>query len=311
MNQEVQPRYGYEDEIDLVEAFQILLKSWKLIAVFFLITVFVVGSITYFLVPKKYRSHTLLAIEAEGSFSSTFGQPNKVKEMILSYDFLRGILEKAGVESNQGEIDRLRNAITISATEAKNIRLQIIWDDPQKAYELIGLIKDTYFAQVAERINVHTTDRLRVAEEYFKRTEEAFEQLNKVIVDFQKRNNIIIPPQNLVISDQFYLDLKRQLNVSAESIAEFEKLLVEYAAAKDNYIKAYEFLEDVRRKVVIERNYSFVTIDPPVYPEQKYSPSTGKNMTIAGVLALFTGVILAFIREYIKNYQKREQTAGG
>ena len=65
MNQEVQPRYGYEDEIDLVEAFQILLKSWKLIAVFFLITVFVVGSITYFLVPKKYRSHTLLAIEAE------------------------------------------------------------------------------------------------------------------------------------------------------------------------------------------------------------------------------------------------------
>ena len=29
MNQEVQNRYGYDEEIHLLDVFQILLKSWK------------------------------------------------------------------------------------------------------------------------------------------------------------------------------------------------------------------------------------------------------------------------------------------
>ena len=246
--------------------------------------------------------------EAEISFGLSFGQLNMVRDVIHSNYFLKLILEKAGMGVNQEAINGLRSAITVGTTEAKNIRLQIVWDNPQKAYELLVLIKDTYHAQVVERINVYTAKKLRVAENNFNRNKEAFEQVIQALADFQKRNNIVFLPQNLVISDQFYLDLKRQMTISPESIAEYEKLVAEHAAAKENYIKAYGILEDTRREIEIERNYLFVTIDPPVYLEHKYSPSTLKNTAIAGFLALFVGVMLAFLREYIKNYQHREQT---
>ena len=307
MNQEVQPQYGYDDEIDLMQMFQILLKSWKLIAAIFLITVVVVGSVTFFFIPKKYRSYTLFALEAERSFAKTFGQVSMVRDVIHSDNFLKGILEKTGMEVNEETIEGLRRALSINATEAKNIRLEIIWDNPQKAYELISLVKNRYQVQVAQRINVYTTNRLRVAEANFNRNKAEFELINKELADFQKRNNLVFLPQNLAISEQYYLDFKGQLNVAPESIAEYEKLVAEHAAAKENYTKAYGILEDVRREVGIERNYSFYTIEPPVIPEQKYSPSTVKNTAIAGVLALFVGVMLAFMLDYIKNYQKRAQ----
>lgn len=307
MNQEVQPQYGYDDEIDLMQMFQILLKSWKLIAAIFLITVVVVGNVTFFFIPKKYRSNTLFALEAEGSFAKTFGQVSMVRDVINSNTFLKGILEKTGMEVNEETIEGLRRALSINATEAKNIRLEIIWDNPQKAYELISLVKNRYQVQVAQRINVYTTNRLRVAEANFNRNKAEFELINKELADFQKRNNLVFLPQNLAISEQYYLDFKGQLNVAPESIAEYEKLVAEHTAARSNYTKSYNILEDTRREVGIERNYTFVTIEPPVIPERKHSPSTVKNTAIAGVLALFVGVMLAFMLDYIKNYQKRAQ----
>lgn len=310
MSQIVQPQfhYEYEDEISLMDILLILKESWKLIAVIFLITVIVAGSVTYFFIPKKYRCYTLFTLEAEGMFATNFGQVQMVRDVILSNHFLKGILEKAGMETDQGKIDELRSALTISATEAKNIRMQIIWDDPETSYELLSLVKNTYHDQVAERIKVYTMNRLRVAEGNFNRNKEVFEQINKALVDFQKRNNLITLPQNLAISDQYYLDYKGQLTVSPESIAEYEKLVAEHAAAKVNYTKAYGILDDIRREVEIERNFTFVTIEPPAVPERKYSPSVVQNTAIAGVLALFVGVMLTFLREYVKHYQKREQS---
>jgi len=308
MNQAVltQNQYGYDDEISLMEILLILKESWKLIAVIFLITVIIAGSVSYFLIPKKYQSHTLFTLEAEGDFGRTFGQVNMVKDVIHSNHFLTGILEKKGLDATQVNVGRLRNAISISATEAKNIRLQIIWPDPREAYELLNLVYDTYQSQVAERINIYNTNRLRVAEENFNRSKEVFEQVNKELADFQKTHNIVFPIPNLAISDQYYLDFKGQLNVSPERIIEYERLGAEHVAARDNYIKSYNILENTRLSIEREQNYLFMTIEPPVFPEHKYSPSVAKNTAIAGVLGLFAGVMFAFFREYIKQYQKRE-----
>ena len=53
-------------------------------------------------------------------------------------------------------------------------------------------------------------------------------------------------------------------------------------------------------------NINFQTIDPAVSPERKFKPSLRTNVLIAGVLALFVGIFLAFFLEYIKRIRENE-----
>lgn len=302
MNQQVQPHY--EDDFDLSEILRVLKESWKLIIALLLIGVVVAGSITAFFVPIKYRSYAIFTLEAGGSsnsssFNSTFGQVNAVKEVIHSHPFLREILEKAGMKVDQQEIERLRSAIAIGTTKGKNIRLEVIWDDPRQAYELLNLVYNIYQVKVAERINVYNENRLRVAEENFVRSQELFEEVNKALVDFQKRNKIVLPPPDLAVAEQDNPTF-RILNVSPEQLTEYNRLAAEHTAAKENYIKSYNMLEETRQSIKAEESYLFVTVEPPVFSGQKYSPSMFNSMVIAGFLALFIGVMLAFLREYLK-----------
>jgi len=53
-------------------------------------------------------------------------------------------------------------------------------------------------------------------------------------------------------------------------------------------------------------NINFQTIDPAVPPERKFKPSLRTNVLLAGVLALFVGIFLAFFLEYIKRVRENE-----
>ena len=54
-------------------------------------------------------------------------------------------------------------------------------------------------------------------------------------------------------------------------------------------------------------NINFQTIDPAVPPERKFKPSIRTNVLIAGVLALFVGIFLAFFFEYVKRVREEEK----
>jgi|GEM_PF-5958813 len=305
MNQEVQSQY---DELDLMDLIKTLIKSWKLIAILFLITVAIVGSITYFYLPKKYLSKTIFYLEAEGRYASKYEKMNMVKEVIHSNQFLRDTLETAGSSITQDMVNAFRSSITIKETTAKNTEIQVIWDDPAKAYDILKLVYDRFKRETGNRIEVYVTNKLNVAEEQFNRTHEEFEKISAALADFQKKHNIFFIPPQLAISDQYYSEMKAQLADSPSTLIEYENLMVRQAAAKENYIKASDILEETRRSVADELNYTFVSIDPPLYPEKKHSPSTVLNMAIAGFLALFVGVLIAFFREYIRSYKEKENT---
>lgn len=293
------------DEIDLIDLFRIVLNSWKLIAVIFLLSIVIVGSVTYFWLPKKYRSEALFYLEADGGYGSTFGKAEMVKDVIQTNYFLRSILEKNDLETSQGKIEQLGQAITISQTEAGNIALELIWDDPQQAYALLSSVYDGYKDEVARRITNYTTSKLELAEAQLERSKEVFDRVNGELAAFQEKKGIVFLPAQLAISDQYYQDFKGKIGVSPEDLWEYENLVAQHEAARADYTKAYALLEDTRRLVEQEQKYSFVMIEPPVYPERKHSPSTLMNTTVAGVLALFAGVMLAFLRDYIRKYKER------
>ena len=56
-------------------------------------------------------------------------------------------------------------------------------------------------------------------------------------------------------------------------------------------------------------NINFQTIDSAVPPERELKPSLRTNLLIAGVLALFVGIFLAFFLEYIKRVRENEAQA--
>ena len=307
MHKELQCQQGY-DEIDLVEIVRILLRSWKIIVAIFIISVLLVGSITHFWIPKKYKSHTLFSLQAEGNYGSSFGKADMVKDIIHTNYFLGSVLDKHGLGTTQAEIAQLRSAITITKTPVGNIRLELIWGDPQQAYELLSSVFDSYKDEVAGRLQLYTGNKMEVAEKQFAYSKAVFEQVNSELAAFQGKKGVVFPPDQLAISDQYYLDFKGKLGVSPEDLLEYENLVAQHAAAKANYIKAFKILEDTRRLVESEQKYLFVVIEPPVFPERKHSPSTMKNTAVAGALALFAGVMLAFLRDYIRKYKEREQS---
>jgi len=307
MYQEPQCQQDF-DEIDLVEIVKILLRSWKIIVAIFIITVLLVGSITHFWVPKKYKSRTLFFLQAVGNYGSSFDKVDMVKDIIQTDYFLGSVLDKHGLGTTQAGIAKLRSAITITQTRVGNIRLELIWDDPQQAYDLLSLVFGSYKDEVAGRLQLYTGNKMEVAEKQFAYSKAVFEQVNSELAAFQGKKGVVFPPDQLAISDQYYLDFKGKLGVAPEDLLKYENLVAQHAAAKANYIKAFEILEDTRRVVEQEQKYLFISIEPPVFPEGKHSPSTKKNVAVAGVLALFVGVMLAFLRDYIRKYKEREQT---
>lgn len=306
MNQQAQVQQDY-DEINLFELISILKNSWKLVSSIFLVIVLLVGVITCFLLPKKYRSQALFFLQAEGEYGATFGKVNMVKGIIQTNYFLGEILEKDGLDTSQEVIEKLRNAITVTQTEAGNIKLEIIWGDPQKAYELLYSVYNSYKDEVANRLRIYTTNKMEVAEKQFATSQKVFDEINAELVAFQKKTGLIFLPNQLAISDMYYQDLKRKLGVSPEHLLEYETLRTKQEVAEEEYKKACAILEDTRRLVEKEQKYLFVLIEPPFYPERIYSPSTVKNITVGSVFAIFVGVMAAFLREYIRKYKELGQ----
>ena len=308
MDQVTQTQQTY-DEIDLMDIIRILKRSWKLITVIFLLTVIVVGSITYFYIPKKYLSYTVFNLHTEESFGTTFGEVAMVKDIALSNDFLKASLEQAENTLSSENIEKVRDSISISETGAKNIKIQVIWDDPQEAQEIVELIYAQYKNEVGKQIATYTDHKLQVAQEQFARNKGVFDQANTALADFKNKHLIFFLPPQMVISDQYYREFKAQVANSPETLSTYEELLAQQEAARNIYIKAYEILEETKLSVEQENNYLFVLIEPPVLPGRTHSPSTAMNTAVAGVLALFVGVMLAFLKEYVSNYKEREREA--
>ncbi|HBL35966.1 MAG TPA: hypothetical protein DDZ55_04060 [Firmicutes bacterium] len=308
MEQTAQDQYDY-DEIDLMDIFRILKRAWKLIAIIFLLTVLIVGSVTYFYLPKTFLSYTVFALEAEGSYGTAFGKVAMIKDLVLSDSFLRDALEQRGTATSSKKIEQLRSSITIKETGAKNIKIQVIWDDPQKAQEILELIYAQYKNEVGNRIAIYTAHKLQGAQEQFAHNKGVFDQVNTALANFRDKHLIFFLPPQMVISDQYYREFKAQVANSPETLSTYEELLAQQEAARNIYIKAYEFLEETKLSVEQEKNYLFVLIEPPILPGVTHSPSTAMNTAVAGVLALFVGVMLAFLKEYVSNYKEREREA--
>ena len=304
MEQTTQTQYDY-DEIDLMDIIRILKQSWKLIALIFLVTVLIVGSVTYFYLPKNYLSYTVFAVEAEGSYSAAFGKVAMVKDVVLSSSFLRDAWGQKETTTSLEDVERLRDSISIQETEAKNVKMQVIWDDPELARDILKLIFNRYMLEVDHRIGVYTENKLNVVQERYNRNKAVFDQVNIALSDFQNKHQIFFLPPQITVLDQYYQEFKAQLANSPQVLTTYEELLAEQQAAKTNYIKAYNGLEDTKHSVEKERNYLFAAIEPPFYPEKKHSPSTVMNTAVAGMLALFVGIMLAFLKEYVRNYKEK------
>ena len=79
----------------------------------------------------------------------------------------------------------------------------------------------------------------------------------------------------------------------------------EQKVAEEIYLMLSAKLEEARITEAKEENVIIQVIDPAYVPDKKHSPSTTLNMAVAGFLALFAGVGLAFMREYRQSFQAR------
>ena len=110
--------------------------------------------------------------------------------------------------------------------------------------------------------------------------------------------------------DKYYREQNEKLTQLPADLLNYGRLAREQKVAEQIYIMLAGQLEQAKLDEAREERITIHVLDAPVIPHKKHSPSTVKNMIIAGFLTLFAGTLWAFFRDYIDKYREEEKRKG-
>ena len=165
----------------------------------------------------------------------------------------------------------------------------------QEANALTGAISDLYKEIIEKESELEIHKKLSKVDDFKRSTlelelEAQRKQLNSLLYGTESSNRVITPKYFVPEKSRDYLDLKREL--------EIQEIL---------YSTLLNQLEITR----IEEKSDAPTIeivDPPLVPEIKSGPSRGKKVIINCLATMFLTILISYIREYMKNINKDEDT---
>ena len=262
-----------EEEIDLREYINVLLKRKGVIILIFLFAVIAAALITYFAISPVYRSSTLFSV------AKIDGGPviniTEALEIIKSNVVLDEVINQISLEET---IEQLRPQITIESLGGTNfIKVSVEHDTPEKAKNLVENIIEVFIKQN----QVEYQEQVKLIEDRLKVLEEQVAEFDKNIQEIEKAKKKIAVTKELSEGErQFQTSLLLSSSVT-------ERELYNTLSNQVNSIKAsLKSCEDF--KII---NYAQLTASP-IKPNKKL------NILIAGVLGLFLGIFVAFFLEF-------------
>lgn len=271
----------------LIEAIALLKKNFILLVVVFLIFISAAGIITYFFVPKTYQSSISFHLQRKTGWPAIYleaGLPEGdteaklCREIVLSRSFLKKILEEQGIAATTDNVALLREMVSVKQNDSGTLQIEVCWTEPETAYELTERIFNKYKEIVEEHINTVNRSTQKFIEEQIEKSLVRLTHAEEAVANYKK--GLLTSPE--------------------EDMLLYNRLVREQKVAEEIYILLVSQLELAKIEQEKADKVVIWVIDPPEIPQSKHSPSLGRNMAIAGLLALLLGVLWVLLKEYLR-----------
>ena len=262
-----------EEEIDLREYINVLIKRKSIIILIFLIAVITSALVSYFVLSPVYQASTVFSvakIDGRAVINIT-----EALEIMKSNVVLDEVIDRMDLEETAKQ---LSSQITTESIKGTNfIKVSVAADSPEKAKSLVENIVEVFIAQNQSEYR----EKIKLVEDRLKIIEEQIAEFEKNIQEIEKTKKKIATAEELPEGErQFQTSLLLSSSVTER---ELYNTLSEQANSLKTSLKNCE---------------DFKIINYAQLPAAPIKPNKKLNTLIAGVLGLFVGIFVAFFLEF-------------
>ena len=270
-------QYIQEDEIDLREYINIIIKRKKLILNVFFIAV-VITAIVSLLMPRIYEITTTVQLGSVGEFLI---KNEEAKAIMLNQNLLLSIINDLNLKIT---VENLQKDIKISDISGTNLlKIKITYPGIGTALKINEAIVNPLIAQgqnlYQERVAI-IKGRLKELQGAIKNAEE----------DITRTQNMIIGiPSSKDISQA---ELSLRMIILQNTLPKYENNLTDLRNQRNDL------------QILLSNSKDFKVFDAPIKPKNPVGPKKKQNVIIAGIFSLMFGVFLAFFLEFWQKSKK-------
>ena len=280
-----------EEEIDLREYINVLLKRKGIIILIFLIAVITAAIISYFALPPIYRSSTVFGVaQIDGqpvinitdtvfSVAKVDGQPiidiTEALEIIKSNVVLDEVINLMSLEETTEQLKPQVN--TEGLKDTNFIKVTVEADTPEKAKSLVENIVKVFIEQHQDEYK-----------EKVKLIEDRLKILELQVAEFEKNIQEIEKTKKKIAASEELSEGERQFQTSL--------LLNSSVTERELYNDLTEQIKVLQ--LSLKDCQDFKIINYAQLPATPIKPNKKLNIAIAGVLGLFVGIFVAFFLEF-------------
>jgi len=264
-----------EEEIDLREYINVLLKRKGIIILIFLIAVITAALVSYFALSPVYQSSIVFSVAKIDGRSVI--NITEALEIIKSNIVLDEVINRMGLEETFTS-EQLKSYITTENLKSTNfIKISVLADSPETAKNLVETITKVF----VEQNQGEYREKVKLVEDRLKVIDEQIAEFEKNIQEIEKTKKKIVASKELSEGErQFQTSLLLSSSVT-------ERELYNTLSEQENSLKAS--LKSCEGFKIINNAQMLIS---PIKPNKKL------NILIAGVLSLFVGIFVAFFLEF-------------
>ena len=285
---------GREDEINLYDYWKVIVRRKRLIIGLFLVAI-LVSAVISLLMPKIYRGEVTLKLPAITA-----------KELIAKE--LLGVIGKLDAEKIKSILPKTHHLIAdvkLNALKDSTDKLQLIIEAkntdalPQAATEFVEYLND--IPLIKEPVEREKREKEKVARAKAREKEKVAKRL-KDIPRLIKNKSDLIKEYNS-FAKMYDRKLERgELSIINLVPADFKQRAMDLDNERRSLVE--EAKEYKEAKEEMENITGVLLAGNPYISRNPVKPTIKKNITIAGITSLFSGIFLAFFLEYIKKLKR-------
>jgi uncharacterized protein involved in exopolysaccharide biosynthesis len=262
-----------EEEIDLRELINVLLKRKWLIIGIFLVAIITAVIISYFVLPQTYRSSaTFMIAQINGTPLYDIGD---IENKIKSDNIIQKVIDRLGIDTSTSNFMDSIKIENIDRT--KYIKITNHSDSSEKSRNIVLSVID----QFIEENQLYYLERIRVLEEEKELLERQVAMERDKIDQAEKLRLDIIDSEGLSLTEK-QIQINLLLNYSTE--------------IREHYNDLVEQLYTLEEKIINSNNFEIMNY--PTINDKPIKPNKKLNIAIGGVLGLFMGIFIAFFLEF-------------
>jgi len=275
-----------EEEIDLREYINVLLKRKGIIILIFLIAVITAALVSYFALSPVYQSSVVFSIALMDNRPTTtiiaqvennvpVIKIHEVLEVINSNLILDEVIKRSDLNISS---DQLKTRIEVKNLKNTNfIKVSVEADSPEKVKELAENIVKVFI----EKNQNKYTEKIKLIKERIKILEREIAEFEKSIQEIDTAMKKIADSKDLSETER-YFQTSLLLNSSSNERNLYNNLIYQINTLQERLNNCQDF-------GII--SYAQLPV-APIKPNKKL------NILIAGVLGLFVGIFAAFFLEF-------------